>query len=71
MGKTHWTDIIILLFLIGSAGCLSIIQIRKTMQHGQIKALGKEFDGLDKNILKISGMLFLLFLISLGIRLSI
>jgi len=71
MGKTHWTDFIFLFFLIGSAGCLSIIQIRKTMQHGQIKALGKELDGLDKIILKISGILFLLFVISLVIRLSI
>ena len=63
--------IVILFFIAGSCGCLSIIQIRKIIQHGYFKSLGKELDGTDKTILKVSGILFLLFIISLSVRLSI
>jgi hypothetical protein len=38
-------------------------------KYGYLKALGQELDAFDKKLLKISGLLFLLFLISLSVRL--
>ena len=71
MTNTHWTDYIILAFAIGAAGCLSLIQIRKTFKFGPLKALVQEMDSFDKKLLKIAGLLFLTFLISLIIRLMV
>ena len=71
LGNTHWSDYIILILLFCSVGCLSIIQIRKTMKHGRLKSLVQELDDFDKRLLKISGIFFLVFALLLGIRLSI
>lgn len=71
MPNTHWTDYIILAFVIGAAGCLSLIQIRKTFKFGPLKGMVEEMDSFDKKLLKIAGMLFLTFLLSLSIRLMV
>ena len=57
----HWLDYIIVLILFLSAGCLSIIQVRKTRKFGQFVSLGQELDAFDRQVLKIAGLLFIVF----------
>jgi hypothetical protein len=57
----HWLDYIIVLILFLSVGCLSIIQVRKTRKFGPFKSLGQELDAFDIRVLRISGLLFIVF----------
>ncbi len=69
MGVTHWIDKVILAFFVASAGCLAIIQVRKQSKYGYWKGPFQELDSLDMKILKLAGILFIIFLASLAFRL--
>lgn len=71
MGSTHWTDYVMLSFVISSAACFALVGARKTIKFGQIKGSIQELDSFDKKLLKLSALLFIAFLISLAVRLLV
>ncbi len=53
-------DIVILGFLAFPFVLLSFIQIRKQFKYGYYKALGQKLDALDKALLKVAGISFVI-----------
>ena len=69
MYTPHWTNYIIIFFLLVSGVCLGIIGTRKYIRYGPIRGAMQELDNYDKKILKIAGVSLLLSGLGIVIRL--
>lgn len=61
MDITRWIDYTILFFLIFSAGCITLIHVRKTLKYGYLRAFIQPIDDFDKKLSTTSGTLFVIF----------